>query len=731
MAQAMSEMNYDLVTFLRNDFAMLERGTAAPKARQAPKWFDLSGQRSGPELLHPFDPSKTAYPPEASGLPFFSKGVGGVSVGAMALSPSWSRGIKDHEKKAKALSKEIARLLPDKHFKILLCPLGEEESDRLAKEIEDVDLILNAGRKTSQRISWTVGGTVVVNFDYQVQRLVVIEVSKLANRAKGNGRPKWDVRVRLDPIKPELPEAPAVSSLLQPHLKALQKKGKQQVTIEYWTMGFCPYCKEVGPDLEQIASDLKDRVHLEPHFLVSRKAGGGLQALHGDVELQENRIQALIYKYYPEKYWDWVRWRMKDGNEDAAWEKGAAKLGLLKARIKGALQAGEGDELLERDFRLSLRRRVRGTPTLVLANKLYEGPIERLKVLRVLCGLLDQPKPAVCEKVPKCFMDAHCKKRGYIGRCLEKGTPKARCDFSRKALELNVIVLVEPDSLFSNHEKILQILVDYLPGLRWTFVDPFGKQGLELTKRFKLERFPAYLIDRDAEAEADFESRLSRLVRVENGKLVLRSGMTGAHRIRQRQRIRGRVDLFVARHSKYGQQAVEAALEVVENGSVVPDLRIHDALFWRETVQEDGSVKRELASQGGLAEIEEAARGLAVRRMAPEKFRRYLKAQGRGQRRGSSYWDRALVETGIEVAAVRNLSEKPAAEILKEMQATADLLKALEAGGKVILLGENCELIPVQSRRELAYYLEMIGKRKINLKPHASTPKPAVLPRTK
>ena len=106
----------------------------------------------------------------------------------------------------------------------------------------------------------------------------------------------------------------------------------------------------------------------------------------------------------------------------------------------------------------------------------------------------------------------------------------------------------------------------------------------------------------------------------------------------------------------------------------------------------------------------------AVRQLAPEKLPLYLRE--RGKRRGSEIdWIRALEAAGLPVQKVLELAEGPDRQgpveaILKQMRATADLLKQLDAGGDVILLGENCELIPVKSREELKYYLELIGKRR-------------------
>ena len=170
----------------------------------------------------------------------------------------------------------------------------------------------------------------------------------------------------------------------------------------------------------------------------------------------------------------------------------------------------------------------------------------------------------------------------------------------------------------------------------------------------------------------------------------------------------------MSRFSKPGQEAVDVALEMLALPRGAPEIVFHDGLYWQETVQPDGKVKRELAARGGLAELEEAAVASALREVAPEKLNAYLRE--RGLRRGSLFWDRALQAAGVDVEKVRALAEGPEQKgpverIARAMRAEVDLLAALKSGGDVVLLAENCELIPVRSREDLRYYLELIGKR--------------------
>ncbi|MGD0091721.1 MAG: thioredoxin domain-containing protein [Planctomycetota bacterium] len=600
---------------------------------------------------------------------------------------------------------------------LILSRLGEADSTALANGLAAEALILNAGRKTSQRVWWRNGNATLANFDFQAQRLGVAEIYAAA---PGSGR-KFDIRVRHEALTSGIPDDPEIAALLQPYLAALKKKGKQRLEIEFWTMPECPGCAQACPELQRLAAELSGRVAMSLHF-VTYKEDGKLQALHGERELQEASLQALVQKYYPSKIWEWLTWRSQ--KPDAPWQDGARALGLLAARLRGALARGEAAGLLEADHELMERRQVNGTPALVIGNRLYDDQIDRPHVLRVLCGLLDNPKPEACKDVPACFFDAQCRKRGFIARCLNPGTPAARCDTAQPAVKVPAIVVTDRENIYDNHEHILEILLGDLPGLDYRTVDLSEPEGRTLIEKARVSLLPAYFFDPVAKTEAGYAGGIGKVLHEDQNAswLVLQgAGTVGAHRLVKRPRLKGRVDLFVSRLSKSGQEALETALEYQQAaGKLAPEIVLHDALYWK-VKSSAGAEQRELAAANGLAEIEEAARAAAVAKLAPEKLNAYLLE--RGKMRGSSYWDVPLRAVGLDPAKVREIAQAsppalgapaspPTGSVLQALYAEADFLKSLDAAGEIVLLAENCELIPISSRRDLREVFERIGPRK-------------------
>jgi len=585
--------------------------------------------------------------------------------------------------------------------RIVISRQGEEQTSAFASKIDGEALVINAGRKSSQRDWWRVGKATVANFNFQSQRLGVAEIFPAA---ESSGR-QFDIRVRFDPLSADIPDDTSMTSLIGPHAQAFKKRVKKNIDVEVWTMPECPSCNQARADLQKVATALGGRVTMSLHFVV-HKENGKLASLHGERELNEAGIQAVVQKYYPDRIWEWLEWR--ENNSDAPWQDGVAKLGLLPARIQGALNAKEHEKLLNADYALMGRRRVEGTPALIIANRVYDGPLERLRMLGALCGLLEEPRPAACKDVPACFFDAQCRKRGFIGRCIDAGKPGAACDQSRPALKVPATILLDRESIHDNHERIMEILAGDLPGIDFTLLDISQPQAKELISAHRIPRVPAYVLDSNAKQEVDYADGVGKVV-TENEALkvlVVKPFAVGAHRILNRQRIKGRVDLFVSRFSKNGQESLESALQFMQSAGVnAPELLIHDALYWKESGNQ-----KELAAGNGLAEIEEAVRAQIVKRLYPDKFHAYLLE--RGKRRGSSYWDVPIKALGMDAEKIRTASENAGDDILKLLYTKADLLKSMDAGGDIVLLAENCELIPVRSRRELREVLEKLSPKK-------------------
>ncbi|MCX7804943.1 MAG: hypothetical protein N3A38_07100 [Planctomycetota bacterium] len=615
---------------------------------------------------------------------------------------------------------------------VLLSHLGETESEKLARQVPGIDLILTGHRKTTQRAAFQAGDTLIVNFEYQARRLVVVHVlpaavpapqgatpslgsgshagartgSPAGGESGGAGR-KFTLRVVTEPVSETTPEDPDVAKVLAELKEAMRQSGaRQTVEVEIFKMPFCPSCRLLERDAMEMAGRLGDRVRFRFRYVIWRDEKGGLRSSGGPRELEEAKVQLAIARHYPEKFFEYLKWRA--ANMDRPWKEGVQAIGAIAARIRGVVETGEGLELLEEQALLTERRQVSAAPTVFVQNRLYDGPLEKLRILREICAAMSAPKPSECNTVPSCFSDRDCFRRGFVGRCANAGQPNAECIYS-PAVPVRTAVLRDFGAVYSNHERIVESLYTFLPGLQPCDVDAGSDEGRRLLVEYAPPRLPAYLLAPEAEKEKSFFEIQSGCRRTKDRLVFSGAAAAGSHQIAGRERIRGRADLFVAPLSKRGSEALAACLDYIAGMKRPPDLRFHYVLYRTE--------KGETAAPGGLAEVEEAARGLAVSLKAPDRFVEYLRR--RNERPGSGYWDVPLAVMGLDPAEIRAMAEDDPArgkrihpDVRRLMDAEADLLRAIDAGGEIVLLGENCEVLPVPNRGALADFLEIIGSRR-------------------
>ncbi len=604
---------------------------------------------------------------------------------------------------------------------VLISHLGEAESENLVRQVPGIDLVLTGHRKNTQRVAFHVGDTLVVNFEYQARRLVVVQVfpesASAAGTGSGNrggghpggqagGRRKFSLRVVTEPVSETIPEDPDVAKVLAELKEAMRQSGaKQTVEVEIFKMPFCPSCRLLERDIMEMAGRLGDRVRFRFRYVVWRGEKGELRSLRGPKELEEAKVQLAVSRHYPQKFFEYLKWRA--ANMDRPWEEGVRAVGALAARIRGVMETEEGRELLEEQAVLTERRQVSAAPTIFIQNNPYDGPLEKVRVLREICAALSAPKPSECNTVPSCFSDRDCFKKGFVGRCANAGQQNAECVYS-PAVPVKAVVLRDFGAVYSNHERIVESLYTFLPGLQPSDVDIASEDGGRLLAEYAPARLPAYLLAPEAEKEKSFFDIQNGCRRVKDRFVFSGAAVSGSHQIAGRQRIRGRADLFVAPFSKKGSEALAACMESLAAMKRQPDVRFHYVLYRTEN--------GELAAPGGLAEVEEAARGLSVKLKSPGRFAEYLRR--RNERPGGSYWDVPLAEMGLDPAEIRAMAEDDPThgkrihpDVRRLMDEEAAMLRAIDAGGEIVLLGENCEILPVPNRGALKDFMEAIGAR--------------------
>jgi len=566
---------------------------------------------------------------------------------------------------------------------VVLSPLGEELSERIAREVEGVDLVLNAHRRSTGAAFFRAGDAVVAQFDFQGRALCRVRVSTV------RGRRRVEV---LDPIRlgKSVADDPAVARIVAEAEREIASLAARRVlTVELFKMALCPHAPKVERTLAEVAKALGGRAELRVTHVVWVDARGRLRSMHGEPEVAEARRQAAIFEFYPDKYWDYAAWRAEN-LADEGWELECRRLGMSLARLRGCVKSGEADEMLKRHADRAERLRVSSSPMLYLGGRRYEGPASRAAVLSAVCSSLPGGAEgvAICKGLPKCFSDADCRKPGFVGECVRPGKKDAECRH-HKAVKVPLTVVEDSRAAWSPVRQVVESLQVFFPRLSDRKVDFRSEEGRAMVNRYKLDRLPAYILGKQALTERNVDTIREVLTPVADA-LVLAPGFAGSHQDITRERMPGRVDLFLAPHSTGAAEAITEALDLVERDEA-PGLRLRAAVYrdreWR------------LAAPGGLSELEEMLREAAVGEARPDALRRYLRA--RLKRVGSSYWEDPLREAGLDPAEIRAVAESPLAAAL--LDADAQALAEIGGAGPVVLLVANQGLVPVGSRAELRH----------------------------
>jgi len=322
-----------------------------------------------------------------------------------------------------------------------------------------------------------------------------------------------------------------------------------------------------------------------------------------------------------------------------------------------------------------------------------------LNLTKAICAQL--PKDVSCEpckKLPECFTDKDCEKKGFVGICENANTPRARCAY-KKPVNVPLTVVTDKRARFSNEADIVASSTSMFPGVSVKYVDINSKAGKKLAPKYHIEKIPAYIFGAEILTTHNFH-KVKPSLRYVADKYIPLPEMVGATIYVKRQWKPDQFDLFIACLSERANFTLRKTLETLANCKDKPAARSTMNLRIHYIAHEEANGS--LIAPGGIAEIEEAKRQLIIKKYHDEKYYNYIKAKSR--RLGSSYWEDALLEVGLNPAEIKRLARSPKAEVL--LRADAKLVEELGIVGDVAFLLDNREVIVVQSVMQLEALLK-------------------------
>ena len=229
--------------------------------------------------------------------------------------------------------------------------------------------------------------------------------------------------------------------------------------------------------------------------------------------------------------------------------------------------------------------------------------------------------PDVSSILPRCFSDANCKKEGFIGACQNPGSLASSCLFA-EANKINLLVIAPRECRVCDTTLVVGFLKKQFPGLVVSYIYYPHHDADIFIKDFAILGLPAYLLGKEVEKEKSFEGLKGKL-NLKGGLYILKPEVTGIAYFMNREKEKGKIDLFISLLDKNTPGLLDA---IKEFNPIAHFLAIE--------------TDKGFDAPGGKLEIEEYSRALCVQRYYPEYFWNYITC--RTKNTNSSWWEDCL-----------------------------------------------------------------------------------------
>jgi hypothetical protein len=279
--------------------------------------------------------------------------------------------------------------------------------------------------------------------------------------------------------------------------------------------------------------------------------------------------------------------------------------------------------------------------------------------------------PDMLSILPRCFSDNNCKKEGMLGSCLEPGTLKSRCQFS-EAPKINLLIITPKLCSVCDTERVVQYLKTQFTGLLISYLYYPGTKADKLIKDFDIKGLPVYLFGPEIEKEKGFDNLKGNL-ETKGNFYILKPQVSGVSYFLNREKIKGKIDLFISLYDKNTQELLSAIKD------------FNPTIHFLAVQQQD----KFDAAKGNL-EVEEYLRSVCVQKYYPLNFWDYISCRAKSI--NSSWWQDCLVKLDTEKIKICAQGEE-GRTLLKE---NISLNKELQVMFGPTFLLDNQEIFSLQ-----------------------------------
>jgi hypothetical protein len=489
------------------------------------------------------------------------------------------------------------------------------------------------------------------------------------------------------PAQAPAPDAPsAVKSV------PAQASG-ETVLVELWVMSECPFGTGAENSLKKVDDVLSANIDLSIRFIVDR-AGDGFGSLHGEGEVKNDLIQLCAGIADPSNQLGFI---VEFNNTDKTWEQAAKQTGYDPATIATCMK-NEGLVKLGKDADEGKQRGIASSPTLIIAGKEYEGSRGSLDIFDAVCGRFAKDnRPAVCDTPPDNLSRTDA--TGGTSKCGGNKPAPVPPELVDKS-SFTHTVIVDDKGFSSNEDLVIEQTQQYFPNMKIKKVAASSSEGKKLIAQHEIAWLPAYLFP-DSITETKNYSQLRQVLRktTDGSAYMLSPAQVGANVALTRERKKGDLKIY---YSPFSQGALTMLLEIFDLMDKPEYSKFSSGIAFIPSIAVDG--RGELQPRGGMAEIEEAGRHLAVLGSFPDKFRIYVAA--RHESPNSSYWEEFAVTAGIDPAQLKSQALSDA--VMNSLVTLSKEGGEVHAVGGFAVLVENREVVRADTKQKFTELLKKV-----------------------
>ncbi|RKY45406.1 MAG: hypothetical protein DRP81_03895 [Candidatus Omnitrophota bacterium] len=308
-----------------------------------------------------------------------------------------------------------------------------------------------------------------------------------------------------------------------------------------------------------------------------------------------------------------------------------------------------------------LRPSYQGKDLRIAELTLKEGNIENFN-FRIERLPLDLKEDAeIKDIIPQCFASFDCGyKEGVQFQCVNPGTLKAYCkEVKRQSIE--VVLVTDFNCPLCAYDFTEAFLNKNLGTIRLEKINYQDQRGKILVKKYNISTLPAFIFPKEIEKHNRF-SQFSKFLDKKGDAYLLKTPFSGIFLFLGRKPILKRIDLFANLYDEGLGKIVEELRTLAEKRNF--SLNFHPIVF---------KEKNNFIAKGGLAELEEIERLIALKILYPEKFWFYLTKRLKNIE--SSWWPSILDKLGIDYKKIKDFikTEEETSFLEREFEFQKDL----------------------------------------------------------